>query len=295
MESAAELAEKARKVEALGYAVLIAADHFDGRLAPVPAMMAVAAVTSTLRIGATVFNNDLRLPVMLAKEFATLDLLSDGRMEMGLGAGWLKVEYDRAGLSFDAPSVRVGRMEEALQIIKGLWGAGPFTFVGQHYTVNGLDGFPKPLQTPRPPIFIGGGGKRLLQFAACEADIVGLLAKSLPEGGLDFAADNEQTLAQKVSWVREAAGDRFDQLELAMLFWGAVVTDDRRGAADQLALEWGLTAEQVLASPYFLIGSANAIVDRLEELRERFGVSHVSVFSDDAEAFAPVVARLAGS
>lgn len=295
VESAAELAEKARKFEALGYAMLLAGDHFDGRLAPVPILMAVAAATSTLRIGATVFNNDLRLPVMLAKEVATLDLLSDGRMELGLGAGWLKSEYDLAGLSFDAPSVRVGRMEEALHIIKGLWDDGPFTFVGRHYAVNGLDGFPKPLQKPRPPIFVGGGGRRLLEFAAREADIIGLLAKALPEGGLDLAADNEQVLAQKVSWIRAAAGDRFDQLELAMLIWGAVVTDDRRGATDQLALDMGVTTEQVLASPYILIGSVDAIVERFEELRERFGVSHVSVFSEEAEAFAPVVARLAGT
>jgi probable F420-dependent oxidoreductase len=274
--------------------MLLAGDHFEGRLAPVPTLMAVAAATSTLRIGATVFNNDLRLPVMLAKEVATLDLLSNGRMELGLGAGWLKSEYDQAGLSFDAPSVRVARMEEALHIIRGLWDVGPFTIAGRHYTVDGLDGFPKPLQQPRPPIFIGGGGRRLLEFAAREADTVGLLARALPEGGLELAADSEQRLAQKVAWVRAAAGNRFDQLELAMLFWGAVVTEDRLGAADQLAFDRDLTTEQVLASPYFLIGSVNAIVERLEELRERFGVSHISVFSDDAEAFAPVVARLAG-
>jgi probable F420-dependent oxidoreductase len=231
---------------------------------------------------------------MLAKELATLDLLSGGRLEVGIGAGWNKAEYVAAGIPFDSPRVRVERLQEAVRVLKGLWGDGPFSFAGRHYTITDLENWPPPMQRPYPPIFIGAGGQRLLSFAAQEADIIGILAQSMPDGGLDTASDTEARLAEKVGWVRAAAGARIAQIELAMLIWGVVVSDDRQGAAEALAPERGLTPEQILASPYFLIGSIEGIIERLQALRERYGVSYISVVPEDNEAFAPVVARLAG-
>ncbi|HEY8597744.1 MAG TPA: TIGR03621 family F420-dependent LLM class oxidoreductase [Thermomicrobiales bacterium] len=293
--SAAAWVEQARRIEAWGYDVLGIGDHFStGTLAAVPALMAAAAATSTLRVACTVFDNDYRHPALLAKEAATIDLLSDGRLEFGIGAGWQKREYDQTGIPFEPAGVRVGRMEEATRIIKGLWAGGPFSFDGRHYTIRDLENAPRPVQRPHPPIFIGGGGKRLLGFAAREADSVGLVARALPGGGLALAEDSEEELAEKVGWVREAAGARFARLELAILIWRVAVTDTPREAAEEIARARGRTPEQVLASPYYLVGSADAIAERLRALRERHGISHVSVMPPDVEAFAPVVARLAG-
>jgi probable F420-dependent oxidoreductase len=294
--SAVVWGEKARRVEALGYDTLLIPDHFNQHLfAPIAALTAAALATTTLRVGTVVFDNDFRHPAVLAKETATLDVLSGGRLEVGIGAGWKKNEYDQTGIPFDPPGVRVSRVEEAVQIIKGLWGEGPFSFSGQHYAINGLDNWPTPLQRPRPPIFIGAGGKRMLAFAAREADIIGILAQALPEGGLDIPRDTEERLAEKVGLVREAAGERFRHLELSMLFWGVAVADDRRLGAEALAGTRMLTAEQILDSPYFLIGSVDAIVERLQALRELYGFSYFKVFPEAVEAFAPVVARLRGA
>ena len=294
-DSAADWAETARRVEALGYGTLLLPDHFDQHLAPLPALTAAALATTTLRVGCTVFDNDFRHPAMLAKELATLDLLSGGRLEVGIGAGWYRTEYEQAGIPFDPPAVRVSRLEEAVCVLKGLWRGTPVTFTGQHYTISGLENWPPPVQRPHPPLFIGGGGKRLLSFAAREADIVAHIAQATPGGGLDTPGDTEARLAEKVGWVRAAAGDRFERLELAALIWRVAVSDDRRTAAEALAGERSMTPEQILASPYFLIGSIEGIVERLQELRERFGITYFSVFPQDVEALAPVVARLAGA
>jgi probable F420-dependent oxidoreductase len=293
--SRVEWAENARRVEALGYDTLLMPDHFDHDLfALTPALMAAALATTTLRVGSIVFDNDFRHPALLAKETATIDVLSDGRLEVGIGAGWKKQEYDQAGIPFDPPGTRVGRMQEAVRVVKGLWGDGPLTFTGQHYTIQALDGWPKPVQRPHPPIHIGAGGKRMLSFAAQEADIVGIIAQATPAGGLDTASDSEARLAEQVAWVREAAGERFGDLELAALVWEVVVSDDPRAAAEEIALPQGVTPEHVLASPYYLVGSIDGIVERLVTLRERYGVSYYTVFPRDVEAFAPVVAQLAG-
>jgi probable F420-dependent oxidoreductase len=292
-------------VESLGYHTLLAADHFGARWpTPGPVMLTAALATTTLRVGCHVFSNDFHHPVLLAKEAAVIDTLSGGRLEFGLGAGWVKGEYERVGIPFDAPGVRVGRLMEAVRVIKGAWEGDRYTFSGQHYTIADMDAIPRPLQRPRPPIFIGAGGQRLLRFAAREADIIGLLGQALPGGGLDLVGLTEEMLAEKVGWVREAAGERFDQLELNLLSWGVLVTDDRRAAAAQLAsadwLNWvqgnptGITPEQVLASTMFHIGSIDQIVDRLLAQRERHGISYLTVFPQDTEAFAPIVARLAG-
>lgn len=229
------------------------------------------------------------------REAATIDVLSGGRLEVGIGAGYHQPEYEQTGIPLDPPGVRVGRLEEAIRILKGLWAEGPVTFAGRHYTITGLDGAPKPLQRPHQPIHVGAGGKRMLALAAREADSVGIIAQAIPGAGLDVAGDSEAALAQKVAWVREAVGGRFDQLELGMIIWRVVVTDHPRAAAEDIAAQRGLMAEQVLDSPHFLIGSVARIVERLLVLRERHGVSYFYVSPGDVEAFAPVVAQLAGT
>jgi probable F420-dependent oxidoreductase len=296
--SGAEYLEAARRIEALGYAIFLTGDHFRPRwFEPGPACTAAALATSSLRVGCTVFCNDFRHPALLAKEAASIDVLTGGRFEFGIGAGWLKAEYDELAIPFDPPGVRVSRLEEAVQIVKGLWHGGPFTFSGQYYQINDLEGTPRPAQHPHPPTFIGGGGKRLLSIAGREADIVGINPRAKPEGGVSMEGWDEPTMAQRISWVKEAAGDRFDRLELAILIQAVAVVDGRTArdaAAVRLATDAELTPEQVLSSPHFLIGSVDNIEEDLIALRERHGVSHISIFGRDMESFAPVVARLAG-
>jgi probable F420-dependent oxidoreductase len=297
--TAAEYAETARRVEGLGYAVLLTGDHFRPRwFEPGPACTAAALATSSLRVSCTVFDNDFRHPALLAKEAASIDVLTDGRFEFGIGAGWLKAEYDEVGLPFDPPGVRVSRLEEAVQIVKGLWGEAPISFSGRHYTIRGLDGTPKPIQHPYPPVFIGGGGQRLLSLAGREADIVGIMMQAKAAGGLSVEGVDETMVPQRVAWVKEAAGDRFDRLELALLIQELVLADSRAArdaAADQVATTFELTPAQALSSPYFLIGSVDQMVEDVLALRERYGVSYISTFGRHMEAFAPVVARLAGT
>lgn len=286
-----------RKVEDLGYATFLLADHYVNEFPPIAALMAAADATSTLRVGTFVFDNDFRHPVLLAKEVATLDLLSGGRFELGIGAGWHRPEYEQVGIPFDAAGVRISRMEEALQIIRKFFTDETVTFTGSHYTVTDLKAFPKPFQRPHPPFFIGGGGKRLLSIAGREADIVGVHLKVNDDGTVDASERTEAALARKVEWIRQAAGERFAAIELNLLISGMVITDDRQQAAEQFARERarpGTTAEQLLASPYLLFGSMAQITERLQHLREQFGISYFVVGDDLMETFAPIVARLSG-
>ncbi len=209
-----EWVEKVKKAEALGFATLLTWDHFDDSLAPLPALVAAADATTSLRLAPCVLSNDYRHPVLLAREAATLDLLSDGRFELGLGAGWNRDEYQRAGLPFDPPSVRVGRLEESVQILKGLFADAPLTFHGRHYTITDLYGHPRPVQQPHPPLMIGGARRRMLALAAREADIVAFATKVDADGTHDFVDSTGPAIARKVAWVREAAGPRFASLEL---------------------------------------------------------------------------------
>ena len=225
-------ADQARRAEDLGYAALLMPDHFGDQLAPVPALAAVAAATTTLRMGSLVFGNDYRHPVVLAKEAATLDVLSEGRFELSLGAGWMRTDYEEAGITYDTPRVRVERFEEAVQVIQGLLRTdGPFSFDGTYYQVHEHTLLPRPVQQPGPPLIIGGGGKRVLSFAARHADIVSINV-NLREGtgGPETApnASPERT-REKVAWVKEAAGDRFDELELNALIGFVMITDDAAG------------------------------------------------------------------
>jgi probable F420-dependent oxidoreductase len=292
--SGAEWSEKARRVKALGYSTLLISDHFLGNFAPISALTAAAFATTTLRVGTTVAANGFRHPAVLAKEMATLDVLSDGRLEVGIGAGWLKEEYDKTGIPFDTPTVRVSRMKEAVRIIKGLWSENAVTFGGDHYTVTGLEGWPKPLQRPHPPLFIGGGGKRLLTFAAQEANIVGFAVQARREGGVEPELEGETCLEERVAWVREATKGRKVPPELAILILNVMISDDVASGVEAVARFRGWTPEQVAASPYMHVGSLDAIVERLQEMRERYGLSYFTIYPHDIENFAPIVARLAG-
>lgn len=293
-----EWAEKARRIEALGYSTLTVPDHFPGTLATVPALMAAADATDTLRVASWVFCNDFRHPAVVYKEAATLDLLSGGRFELGIGAGWFRTEYEMIGIPFDPASVRISRMEEAVRVIKGLANAGPFEFEGDHYRIAGFEGAPRPVQQPLPPLYIGGGGRRMLTFAAREADIVGFGARGLPAGMLDLPDITAAKLRRKVNWVREAAAEASREPELNILIFVFELTDDRQAAAERLVDQLpGLTVEDLLESPHALIGTPEQMAEDVRRRRKEFGISYVVINTGDAahiDQFAPVVAMLAG-
>jgi len=298
-KSRAEWIGIARQAEASGYSTLLIPDHLGDQLAPIAALVAAADAPRTLRVGSLVFDNDFRHPVMLAKEAATLDVLSGGRLELGLGAGWMKPEYERAGIPFERASVRIGRMEEAIRIVKGLFADGPVDFAGQYYTVTGFEGFPKSVQRPHPPLHIGGGGQHLLSIAAKEADIIGFIPRARADGqGQDLMDATPEALEQKITWVREAARERFTDLELGILVAQVLTTEDREQAAQfiatTLAAGLNVSTDVILQAPYLLLGTVDQICEDLLARRERYGISYISVFEQSLEALAPVVARLAG-
>ncbi|QXC61130.1 TIGR03621 family F420-dependent LLM class oxidoreductase [Aquihabitans sp. G128] len=288
--------ELARKVEDLGYHRLTVSDHLDDQLAPVAALMAAADATTTLRVGVLVLSNDYRHPAVLAKEAATLDILSEGRFELGLGAGWMTTDYERAGIPMDRPGVRIARLEEAVQVVRGLLSAGPCHFEGEHYRIDGLTGSPKPVQRPLP-LLIGGGGRKVLELAGRHADIVGL-NPALPNGVIDASAGPDATAEateRKIGWIRAAAGDRFAAIELHTRIHLALVTEDRAAVADAVAAGFGMSVPESLETPHALVGSVDQIVDDLLARRERYGISSIGLSLDALDAFAPVVARLSGA
>lgn len=294
---------KARRAESLGYATLLIRDHFapdyfGHQFAPFTALMAAAAATTTLRMGTMVIDNDFRHPALLAKEAATLDLLSGGRLELGIGAGWLEAEYRQTGLPYDPPGTRIGRLMESLQIVKALWSGEPVQFAGEHYRIDGLVGYPLPAHRPHPPIVIGGGSKRILTYAGKEADIVGILGSAVGSGVVvdDPRGRMAERVAEKIDWVRAGAGNRFAEIELSMIP-SVVITDDRRAATAAMIAErgWsGVTVEQVWDMPTLLIGSPDQIAEQLLSWRERLGFSYIVVDDASMEALAPVVRALGG-
>jgi len=294
--SAASWRDKARRLEDLGYATLFMPDHFGNELAPMPAIAMAAAHTTTLRIGALVFDNDYKHPAILAKEAATIDLLCDGRLELGIGAGWMKTDYDALGLEYDPPAVRVDRFEEALHVIKQCFSGEQFTHHGAHYRVTDYASYPKPRQQ-HLPILIGGGGKRVLSIAAREADIIGINPNlRAGEVGLDATKDSLQAQTdRKLDWVREAAGERMADLEIQMRFFIAKVTDDRLTLAKAIAPGFGVEPEEALESSATLVGTESEIIEQLHRRRERWDLSYVIVGDDNIDEFAPIVAKLSGT
>ena len=293
-------AQTAQRVEGLGYSNLVVPDHFQDEFAPGPALAAAAAATTTLRLGAHVYGNDYRHPVMLAKETATLDVLSNGRMDLGMGAGWMRSDYEEAGLDYDRPGVRIDRLIESLHIVRGLLGDGPVTFEGDHYTIRGMEGLPKPVQSP-VPLVIGGGGRRMLSLAARHADIVGVNA-NLRSGEIGIDAINDVMPArfdEKLGWVRDAAGDRFGDLELNVLVASVQFTEGGRAtsaAIEATAAMFDKAVEEVADSPLLLIGSAAEMAETLRQRRQRWGFNYIVLQTEncDLAAFADVISELDG-
>lgn len=310
-DNAADWRDKARRAEAFGYSSFMLADHYIGPgpalaatfhpvqgIAAVPAIAVAAEATSTIRVGARVMCIDYRNPAELIKEMATLDFFSEGRLELGLGAGWLQGEYEAMGVAWDPAGTRVSRLEDVVQMAKLLMGDGEVDFVGRDGTgvrAVGFEGLPKTVQRPHPPIMIGGGSKRVLSLAGREAQIVSFnFDNSSGKIGPGVPTSDADATDQKVAWVREAAGDRFDSLELEIGAYFTFVTDQGQATAEAMAPRMGLTVDQMLNHPHALIGSVDTICDELERRRERYGISYVTVGDAAADAFAPVVARLAG-
>jgi probable F420-dependent oxidoreductase len=295
--SGAAWRDLARTIEGLGYSSLFIPDHFEDQFGPLVALTVAAEATTDLKVGSLVFGNDYRHPVVLAKEIATLDLVSEGRVEFGLGAGWMTTDYEQSGIPHDPPGVRISRMAESLAVMKSLWSTGAATFAGEHYTVTGAVGAPLPHRRPHPPVIIGGGGRRVLGIAAREADIVGV-NPSLAAGYVGpevLETTTAEYYDQRIAWIREAAGDRFDALELQCLTFLVQIVPDREDAIGRLASMMGVTAAQVDGSPIALVGTIEQIAERLVERRARFGFSYIVVHEAEMEAFAPVVAALAGT
>jgi probable F420-dependent oxidoreductase len=302
--------EQARRAEALGFSTFHTSDHVLGPgpalaatnhpvvdVAPIPAMAVAAEVTSTIKIGCRVFCTDYRNSVMLAKELATLDFFSDGRLEIGLGAGWLQGEYEAIGVPFDPPGVRLDRMEETITVLRALFGDGVAEVTGDHVHAVGFEGVPKPVQRPCPPIMIGGGAKRVLGIAGREADIVSLNFNNSSGkiGPAGVGSSTAELTAQKIEWIKAGAGDRFDQIEIEIGAYFTVVTDQRDATLEKMAPMFGLTPEVLAEHPHTLIGSVDAICDMLQERRETYGISYVTFGSSAVEAVAPIVERLTGT
>ncbi len=292
--SATAWREVARKAEDLGFDTFLVSDHLRESLQPMVALAAVAEATTTIRLGTFVLNNDFRHPVLLAREAATLDVLSGGRFELGIGAGHSGDEYREAGIPFDPAAVRVARLGEAVWVIKKLWGGEPLEFHGDHYNLAAHTSHPRPLQ-PRIPLLIGGNGRSVLRLAAREADIVGFTGFLPGEDGRAKAFPNftVDTFGDRIETVRDAAGSRFDALELNVLVQG-VDTANGATTAEAWAGRTPLSARQVVESPFVLFGSVSKLEEKLLAQRERFGISYITVFEPGMEALGPLVARLSG-
>lgn len=307
--SAKEWRATAQRAEGLGYSALHLADHYFGPgpleaetnhpvqdLAAVPAMAMAAECTDRIRIGCRVLCADYHLPAVLAKEAATLDLLSEGRLELGLGAGWIRAEYDAMGIGWEPASVRIDRLAEVVAVVKAHFGGGPIDFAGEHVRVSGYRGVPEPVQKPHPPIMIGGGRERILGLAGREADIVSVNFDNSAGrlGPASVQGSTAEETDRKIGWIRAGAGSRFDSIELEIAAYFTSVTTDTAGQTRSMAAGFGVEPGALDEHPHVLVGSVAGIVEKLEARRERYGISYVTVGSRVMEDFAPVVERLAG-
>ncbi len=286
--------DQARMAEDLGYSTLYVPDHLDDQFEPLVAMTVAAEATSTLNVGSGVLSNDFRNPVVLAKQIATLGLAAEGRVEVGLGAGWLRSDYEQAGIEFDEPAVRVDRLAESLAIMKRLWNEGDATLEGRYYTVRDARCGPRPASPPR--VMVGGGSRRILMVAAEHADTVGVntsLASGVKGGDLASRATFDH-FDRCLAWVRQGAGDRFGSLELQVVSFATKVVASRRLAA-RTATMLGLPGEDALELPIVLLGTTDELCEQLLKRRERWGFNNIVVQSEAMESFAPVVAQLSGA
>ena len=293
-----------RRIEELGFSTVSVGDHLSRGwvLEPITAMTAAAEATTRLRVLSLALANDYRHPVLVHKALATLDVLSGGRVELGIGAGWMASDYRAAGIAMESAGRRIERLEESIAVLTGLFAPGPFSFAGEHYQVEALDGLPEPAQRPRPPLLVGGGGRRILSLAARVADIVGVHCR-LGSGVQDAEAVADLTadrVAEKVGWVREAAtatGRTADDIEWQFSVYHCQVSRPGHAPAQNVSSFAALMEEapEVLAdSPAVLVGDVEQCVDLLQERRERYGFSYLNLGAD-IESVAPIVARLAGT
>jgi probable F420-dependent oxidoreductase len=288
--------ELARRTEDLGYSTLYIPDHLDDQWAPLIALTLAAEATTTLRVGTLVLDNDFRHPVVLAKEAATLDVVTGGRFELGMGAGWMRSDYDQSGIPMEVPSVRIAKLAESLEIMQSMWRTGRATLAGLYYNVQEAVGTPTPVTSGGPPLVIGGGSKQILTLAGQVATTVSIVP-SLAAGviGAEVAAEAvAEKYADRVAWARAAAGDRAGQLEFQCWTIAVQVVPNGAELRAQMAPVFGLTPEQLEAAPIALIGSAGEIVEMLQQRRETFGFSNIVVHEAEMHALAPVIAELAG-
>jgi probable F420-dependent oxidoreductase len=282
--------EKVRRAEGSGFYSLSVPDHLGAllpQLAPVAALACAAEVSSRLRLAITVFDNDFRHPVMLAKEVATLDLLSEGRVDLGMGAGWLEEDYTTSGIAtFDEPATRVSRLFESIALLRELFTGETVTFAGEYYDVQGFRSHPVPVQKPIP-LMVGATGRRMLRFAAREAQIVSVLLPPRPGGG------RREAFHRQLAWIEEAGGRERDLAIGVRIPWGEVVTaGEERAAAERMGVRLGLSVDEVLDSPFVAVGDLARVKDRFVELHERYGVTYVTLSEGLAFQLAPVIEEL---
>jgi probable F420-dependent oxidoreductase len=293
--------EQVRKAESIGYSVVTMPDHFGERVAIWPSIVAAADATTRLRFGSMTINNDFWNPVVLAREAATTDVLTEGRIEIGLGAGWRTADYEWTGIKRDSAGIRIARLAESVEVLKKAFAGRPFDFHGKYYQVDGLEGWPHPVQQPHPPLMIGGSGPKVLGLAAREANIVGVHI-NLDAGNFNVATGSQDAkqgatdlqISERLGWIRKAAGDRFDSLELHVFLLDVQITHDRSAAAQRIADAYAISPKEVESSPYFALGTVADITRKLQESRERYGLSYITVRDDHLDLFAPVVEQLAG-
>jgi len=291
------------KVEGQGYATLLLPDHTNPQFAPIPALVAAAAVTTTLRVGTQVLCNDLRNPVITAKEVATIDVLTGGRFDWGMGAGWLPSDYDGSGIPFDPPGVRIRRLAESVELMKALFSGEEVDHRGRFYRASGLRGTPAPVQRPHPPLLVGAAQRRLLTWAGSVADIVSVAPswESRRIGDMPASVSIEEGMDRQISWVAEGArsgGRDLSSIELSVTAMPVTVTDGRPATLDDFGragAPHGISPEDAVHAPYLLVGSVGQIADAIIERHERWGVANWVVPVEVADAFAPVVARVLAS
>ena len=284
-----------RRAESLGYAAVYVTDHLGRGLSPIAAMAAAAAVTTTVRIGSYVFANDFRHPLIVAREAATLDRLSGGRLELGLGAGWMRSDYRQLGIPYDRPGLRIDRLQESFRLIRRLLSGEVVTHTGRFYRLDRARALPDTVQRPHPPLMLAGGGPRLLRFAAREAQIVGLAPQMTPTGRPMLRLASEDALAGRVELIRDAAGARFDQLELNVFVADAgIVGSGQPVTSSVAALAKSAGPAAIGGSPYLLYGTITQLRESMLRRRERSSISSYGIPARAMEAFAPLVAELGG-
>lgn len=296
----------AQQAEEYGYDSFMIPDHLGPQVSPIAALGALAVATEKIRLGTAVLANGFRHPAILAKDAATIDVLSKGRLELGIGAGWMKEEFDKAGIAYDRPGLRIEKLDEALTILDVLLRGQECNFEGKHYQIRGLKGSPRPRQGPRPPLAVGGGGPKMLQLAAKHADIISVVPVTTKEGKLRLSGITMDKTIERVELIKQAAGDRFADIELNWTITTIVITDDREKVAEMAlaALDKGfppnmdvdvaLTVEEILNSPYIAIGTFEEIADQIRGVRAQTGMSYVGVFPTQMDAFAPIITLLKG-